>query len=95
MNRTAFLEIVLKSQDYNFGGRDEIENPLDAALQEANLGEVTGGGSGPGSSNIDVEVNDLERGLALVRKVLRDLQVARSTTIIQRTPGFAVHRVYD
>jgi hypothetical protein len=32
-----------------------------------------------GKSNIDVEVSDLNAGLALVRRALRDLKVAAST----------------
>ena len=95
MNHPAFLEIVLKSEDFVFDGRDEVEDPLDEALQGAQLGEVSGGGSGSGSSNIDVELVDLERGLQLVRRVLRELGVAPSTVIIQRTPEHVVHKVYD
>jgi hypothetical protein len=77
----AFLEIVLESRDFTFDGRDEVENPLHEALTAAGIGKVTGGGSGMGKSNIDVEVSDLEAGLALVRRVLRDLKVAASTVI--------------
>jgi hypothetical protein len=95
MSQTAFLEIVLKSEDFTFDGRDAVEDPLDEALQAARLGEVTGGGSGSGSSNIDVELRDLERGLPIVRRVLQELGVARSTVIIERTPGQVVHNVYD
>jgi hypothetical protein len=95
MSHPAFLEIVLKSEDFDFGGRDAVEDPLDEALQAAQLGEVTGGGSGLGGSNIDIELSDLERGLPIVRQVLRDLQVAPSTVIIQRTPEHAVYKVYD
>ncbi len=95
MSHPAFLEIVLKSEDFAFGGRDVVEDPLDEALQAAQLGEVTGGGTGSGSSNIDVEVEDLERGLQVVRRVLRELRVAASTVIVQRTPEHVVHKVYD
>lgn len=77
----AFLEIVLESADFTLDGRDEVEDPLHEALTAAGIGEVTGGGSGMGKSNIDVEVSDLEAGLALVRRVLRDLKVAASTVI--------------
>eukprot|EP01031_Cornospumella_fuschlensis_P019507 gene19507-23906_t len=73
----------MQSADFTFGGRDEIEDPLDDALRKAQLGEVTGGGSGRGISNIDVEVTDPERGLAVIREVLRRLGVARSTIIRQ------------
>ena len=95
MSHPAFLEVVLKNEDFAFDGRDEVEDPLDEALQAAQLGEVSGGGSGSGRSNIDVELVDLERGLQLVRRVLRELRVAPSTVIIQRTAEHAVHNVYD
>ena len=55
----TFLEIVLQAADFTFGGRDEIEDPLDDALRSAGLGEVTGGGTGMGVCNIDVEVFEL------------------------------------
>jgi hypothetical protein len=32
-DQTTFLEIVLQSADFTFGGRDEIEDPLDEALK--------------------------------------------------------------
>jgi hypothetical protein len=95
MNQPAvFLEIVLKSDDFTLGGRDEIEDPLNDALQAAALGEVTGGGTGMGSSNIDVEVSDLEAGLELIRSVLSGLGVARSTVINQYEPIRVKHAVY-
>jgi hypothetical protein len=77
----AFLEIVLESKDFAYDGRDEVEDSLHEALTAAGIGEVTGAGSGMGKSNIDVEVSDLEAGLALVRRVLGDLKVAASTVI--------------
>ncbi len=94
MSQTHFLEIVLVSADFKHCGRDEIEEPLDAELQKENLGEVTGGGSGMGSSNIDVEVKDVELGLIVIRRVLQSLAVAQSTTINQYQPERIVHHVY-
>jgi hypothetical protein len=95
MPTPAFLEIVLQTADFTFAGRDEIEDPLDEALQSAGLGEVTGGGGGNQASNIDVEVNDVARGLALIRQVLQQLHVAPSTVINQYEPERIAHRVYD
>ncbi len=63
---TVFLEIVLKSADFTHGGRDEIEDPLGEALAALELGEVTGGGTGLGTSNIDVEVSDVDAGLRTI-----------------------------
>lgn len=94
MTDTFFLEIVLVSADFTFGGRDEIEDPLDAELQREQLGEVTGGGSGMGRSNIDVEVHNLEQGLLAIRRVLTSLGVAQSTVINQYHPERVVHHVY-
>lgn len=95
MSETTFFEIILQHADFHFGGRDEVEDPLDEALQRDGLGEVTGGGTGMGISNIDIEVNDPERGLMLIRQVLRDLGVAPSTIIRQSGSPSLRHRVYD
>lgn len=76
-----FLEVILQSDDATFLERDEVEDSLQEALAAAGIGEVTGAGSGFGVSNLDVEITDLDAGLALVRKVLRDLEVPPSTMI--------------
>jgi hypothetical protein len=88
---TAFFEIVFQSADFEFGGRDEIEDPLHEALQAEGLGEVSGGGTGLGMCNIDVDVNDAERGLALIREVLCRLEVAPSTRIYQEGQPLEVY----
>ena len=75
------LEVVLQSDDSAFLERDEVEDSLQQALAAAGIGEVTGAGSCLGVANLDVEVTDLDAGLALVRKVLRDLEVPPSTMI--------------
>ena len=95
MAETHFLEVVFLNSDFTFEGRDEIEDPLDEALAGAGMGEVTGGGTGAGESNIDVEVADLGEGLALIRRVLQGLGVARSTVINQYEPERVTHRVYE
>jgi hypothetical protein len=82
------LEVVLQSGDAAFLERDEVEDALQQALMAAGIGEVTGAGSGPGVSNLDVEVTDLDQGLALVRKVLQDLEVPPST-MVYRNQGDA------
>jgi hypothetical protein len=76
-----FLEVVLQAADSAFLERDEVEDTLQEALGAAGLGEVTGAGAGLGVSNLDVEVTELDAGLALVRRVLRELEVPPSTTI--------------
>lgn len=94
MGTRGILEVVLLAADFAHGGRDEIEDPLHEALEAAGLGEVTGGGTGMGVANIDIEVVDLERGLALVRQVLQQLGVAPSTVIKQYEPTGIRHPVY-
>jgi hypothetical protein len=81
MRERFFLEIILQTADSTLHARDDVEDPLQEALTAAGLGEVTGAGSGLGVSNIDVEVTDLEAGLALVRRVLRELHTPPSTMI--------------
>jgi len=76
-----FLEIILQTADSTVHARDDVEDPLQEALTAAGLGEVTGAGAGLGVSNIDVEVTDVEAGLALVRRVLRELRIPPSTMI--------------
>jgi hypothetical protein len=92
---STFYEIILQSADFAHSGRDEIEDPLHEALQAAGLGEVTGGGTGMGKSNIDVEVNDAAMGLSKIRDVLGELGVAASTEINQYEPVRITHRVYE
>jgi hypothetical protein len=89
------LEVLLRSADFRFGGRDEIEEPLDQALKAAEAGEVTGGGAGSGMLIIDVEVVDLQKALAVMRPVLRDLRVAPGTLIRQPLPIERFHKVYE
>lgn len=98
----AFLEIVLESAAFTFDGRYEIEDPVHEALTAAGIGEVIGSGGGMGKSNIDVEVSDLQAGLALVRRVLGGLRVAAGTVIhaqqgdqAKGTGQVATYRVYE
>lgn len=95
MDHSHFLEIIFRNSDFAFDGRDEIGDPLDQALAEAGVGEVTGGGTGPDESNIDVEVTDLAEGLAVIKRVLQGLGVASSTVINQYDPERVTHRIYD
>ena len=58
---------------------DKYEDPLQEQLQEAGLGEVTGGGTqlGEGRSiefcGVDISLNDLETGLPFVADALAKL----------------------
>ncbi len=93
MSTPTFLEVVFKNADFPFGGRDAVEEPLADALEEAGIGEVTGGGGGPETCNIDVEVSDLEKGLAIIRSTLSELGCPTSTEIHQHKPQHIIHRL--
>lgn len=73
------------------------EDPLGDALTDAALGRVTGGGSqlGEGDSieycGIDVVVSDRERGLALIRMIMRRLGVSPATVIEEYLPSYREH----
>ena len=101
MKTEVFLEVILCSNDMassGFEGRDEIEDPLTEALSASSLGEVTGGGGGLGITNIDIEIIDeahLQDALVLIRKVLQELNVPRSTLIKRHVPIETTFRVYD
>ena len=91
----TFFEILLRSDEFEFDGRDEVEEPLEDALAREGLGEVTGGGSGGGYSNIDIEARDPVRALAVIRRVLQELRVGPNTVIRQYEPARRDHRVYE
>lgn len=95
MGNPVFLEIIFLAKDFAHASRDEIEDPLHEALEIAGVGEVTGGGSGVGKVVIEVEVNDLQKGLAVIRGVLAGLGVSRTTVISQNAPDQVAHRVYE
>jgi hypothetical protein len=71
---------------------EKYEDPLDASLKQAGLGEVTGGGSQlsepdkQGKRNIewvgiDVDITDLSRGIPLLKSELKRLGAPTGTTI--------------
>jgi hypothetical protein len=91
----TFLEIVLRADESMSDSRDEIEDTLTEALEQAGVGEITGGGSGLDLSNLDVEVSGIEQGLSVIRHVLRELRVGPSTVIKQYRPVQVTHRVYE
>lgn len=96
MGETVFFEIKFPvTARCTVDDRHEMEDRLDDALHHARLGEVTGGGIGLGSANIDVEVTDPQRGLALIREVLRSFAIAPSATIRQSGSPSIDHPVYE
>jgi hypothetical protein len=76
---------------------DKYEDPLDAALAEVGLGEVTGGGQqlGEGGSivycGVDVVLRDRIAGLAFLKGALRRLVAPAGTVIEEFTPAFQEH----
>ena len=64
-----------------FEGRDEIEDALNAAIAEPQLGCVTGGGTGLRYSYIDLALVDLRAGVNAVRRVLADGGLPQRTWI--------------
>ena len=73
---------------------ERFEDPLQAALDAEDLGEVTGGGSQMGEGKtvafcgLDVEVTDRERGLHVIRQVMRRLDAPPGTVIEEYLPVF-------
>jgi hypothetical protein len=96
-----FLEVVFNAHELaaaGFGGRDELEEPLQDALEQAGLGQVTGGGSGSGFAIVDVEVADetqFDSALAVIRNTLRALNAPRSTKVKLYEPGAATFPIYE
>lgn len=88
----AFFELSFDAVDFQtcgFEGRDEIEDPLDEALQNAGIGEVTGGGSGRGRSNIDIETFDGvsdDDAIDFIRQTLISLGAPRSSILTRNRP---------
>lgn len=80
--------------------RHAIEDDLDEALGDKDLGEVTGGGSWIGKAksgpqcNIDLEVTDFDKALKVIRRVLRKLKVDPRTEIVRYDPEVR-HSVYE
>ena len=73
---------------------ERFEDPLEAALQEAALGSVTGGGSQMGEGvrveycGLDVVVSDRTRGLDLIRRVMQSLGCPQTAVIEEYLPDY-------
>ena len=73
---------------------DSFEDPLEAALQDAGLGAVTGGGSQMGEGTtveycgLDVVVLDRVRGLELIRTVMQKVSCPGDATIEEYLPNY-------
>jgi len=65
----------------------KYEDPLDAALKKVKLGEVTSGGSSLTREKkiewvgIDIELNDVAKGIPFVKSKLRQLGAPKGSTL--------------
>lgn len=81
----VFVKITEKIMPVARG--EKYEDPLDAELKAAKLGEVTGGGTNLSIEReilwvgIDVELTNLERGIPFLLQALRKLGAPRGSTI--------------
>lgn len=75
------LTVVFLDADWAFGGLHEVADPLDEALVEAGVGDVTGGGIGGGETRLEVTLSDHEAGLEVLRRVLAELGAPASTRL--------------
>jgi hypothetical protein len=97
----VLLELIFNAAELATVGirsRDEIEEPLEEALSDLGLGEITGGGAGSGTVIIDVEIGDekrLDEALLVIRKALQALQVPPSTFARRAKPVETHYRIYD
>jgi hypothetical protein len=65
----------------------KYEGPLDAALKEAKLGEVVGGGNSVTKQGkiewvgVDIELSDLTKGIPFLKEKLRELGAPAGSTL--------------
>lgn len=96
-----FFEIILKVPDMlasGFESRDEVEDPLNDALEQSGMGEISGGGTGMGVVNIDVDINtaiSADEAIKFLRTTLRTLNAPRSTIIIRHKPERCEYIVWE
>lgn len=84
---TTFVFVKVTESIEPIARGDKYEDPLDAALKAAKLGEVTGGGTSLSKDKtidwvgIDVELTDVAKGLPFLRKKLIELGVPKGSTL--------------
>ena len=87
----VFVKVTESIQPVSRG--QKYEDPLDAALKQAKLGEVTGGGSSLTKDRkiewvgVDVELNNLMRGIPFLRAKLRELGAPKGSTLEYEVHG--------
>jgi hypothetical protein len=71
-----------------------FEYPLEAALEQSALGEVTGGGSQMGEGarveycGLDVVVSDRAKGIELIRRIMQSAGCPRAAVIEEYLPDY-------
>lgn len=91
----SLVFIVLYRDDFPFNDPSEIEEALVEELSKDAVGEWSGAGSGLGERpyfDISFTINDSDKALAVIRSVLREKRVGKSTEI-RLSEG--THSVYD
>jgi len=89
---TVFVFVKVPENILPIARGEKYEDPLDHSLKQAHFGEVTGGGSQLSAPDkdgrrsvewvgLDVEISDLQRGLALLKSELKRLGVHRGSTL--------------
>ena len=90
-----YLEIVVEQKELAQTGvdADVLERAVEAALEGAKMGALTGGGSGTQNVIFEVELFDetrLHDGIAALRKALREAGAPSGTIIKQLEPELHV-----
>ncbi len=75
------IKIIIPSGDWRRGSPMDLQDPLEEALSEAGLGEITRGGAAPGHFFLVAEVSDEVAALPLLRRILQEHGVPSRTRI--------------
>jgi len=79
------LRVVFTAEDWRVASAGDIEGPLDEGLIAAGVGEIVSGGVGPDGVFYDIASDDEQSAIPVLRRLLRELEVPRSTRL--ETPG--------
>ena len=95
MDKPITITVTLFGEDSSFGSRRTVRDAVNAALQEAQLGEFVGGGTmvlDEPHYNVEYDVTDESQGLTLICKTLRQLGVDPSTELsVGRDTRYSVY----
>jgi hypothetical protein len=84
---TTFVFVKVAESIQPIARGEKYEDPLDAALKAAKLGEVTGGGSSLSKDKqiewvgVDVELKDVMKGVPFLRRKLIELGAPKGSTL--------------